>query len=147
MCFMRNGLSNWTRLALPKEPDSLIKTEQDIKFICKGLRNKRFKLEKIFDIAIDGNKPEKFHGKCEGVPHTICVLRTDRDNQIIGGYTKIPWDNCRQGTYKPDETAFIFSLTKHSLHPILPQVQEYATFHRNNLFCVFGQTVKTDLWI
>ncbi|TNV79582.1 hypothetical protein FGO68_gene14794 [Halteria grandinella] len=136
MYFTRNGSYCWQKQAIPKEPNSLIKREQDINLISQGLKGKRFRLEKIFDIEKDGNDPDEFHKTCKGISHTICILRTNY-YYTFGGYTRVPWESC-YGTYKQDETAFLFSLTKQSLHPVIPGQEQFATFHSQDCFCIFG---------
>ncbi|TNV79259.1 hypothetical protein FGO68_gene16644 [Halteria grandinella] len=137
MSFMRNGQSDWEYQAIPREPDSLIKTLQDIKIIRKGLQGKRFKLEKLYDIKTDGDHPNQFHGKCDGIPHTLCVMQTDR-NFIFGGYTKVAWQSTDLNTYNTDETAFLFSLTKQSVHPIQPEYIHMAVYHQK--YSLLGTT-------
>ncbi|TNV75940.1 hypothetical protein FGO68_gene6002 [Halteria grandinella] len=142
--FLRNG-KFWLFEVIPREPNSLIKTFSDIQLIQRGLKGKQFKLEKLFDIAQDGDFPDKFHKKCDGIPHTLSVLHTDKD-QIIGGYTKETWGNY-QSEYRADDTAFVFSLTKHSLHPIQPEQIEHATYHQSRHFIAFGNVMNTDLYV
>ncbi|TNV80596.1 hypothetical protein FGO68_gene12291 [Halteria grandinella] len=143
MYFIRNGASLWQKLAIPKDPNSLIKTEQDIKLIYQGLKQRKFKLEKIFDIKIDGDHPDNFHKKCDGIPHTLCVLKT-KCNRVFGGYTEAPWENSDGVLYKSDPNAFLFSLSKHSHHPVKPEKQMYATLYCPRSFCVFGEVHSTD---
>ncbi|TNV75863.1 hypothetical protein FGO68_gene7417 [Halteria grandinella] len=143
MYVLRNGLFTWQKYALPKESSALIKTIQDIDLICFGLKGQRFKLEKLFDSCQDGDDPFMFHEKCEGIPHTLCVLKTDSD-QIIGGFTSGFWGGSLYSRFQTDQTAFLFSLTKQSLHPIQPGQEEYAIFPKSYYFCIFG---KCDLVI
>ncbi|TNV76031.1 hypothetical protein FGO68_gene13052 [Halteria grandinella] len=123
----------WEQSAIPKDGE-LIKTQRDIRLIRKGLKGKKFKLEKIFDIETDRIHPDAFHEKCAGVSDTLCIMKT--------------WEGGPDGGhYKPDENAFIFSLTKQSLHPIQPGKEEFATYHDRGCFCVFGNTYFTDLFV
>ncbi|TNV76064.1 hypothetical protein FGO68_gene6633 [Halteria grandinella] len=135
----------WQLLAFPLN-SQLIKNYNDIRLISKGLKGRRFKLEKIFDISIDGDHPSKFHEKCDGIPNTLCILKT-QCSRVFGGYTEAPWETQQRGFYKPDETAFLFSFTKQSLHPVKPLQSKCATYHDRNAFCVFGETTTTDLFV
>ncbi|TNV76109.1 hypothetical protein FGO68_gene10294 [Halteria grandinella] len=135
--FLINGKS-WEQLALPRKTDSLIKTQRDIRLLQIGLKRKRFKLEKLFDIWTDGNSTSRFHDKCKAATHTLCLVQTDVRDQIIGGYTNQTWEHCHPGKYKGDESAFVFSLTKYSIHRILPGKDKLATYHSPETFFVFG---------
>ncbi|TNV80595.1 hypothetical protein FGO68_gene12290 [Halteria grandinella] len=133
---------SWEQKAIPQD-GQLIQTQRDIRLISKGLKGMRFKLEKIFDINTDRDHPDIFHEKCDGIPHTICVLKTECE-RIFGGYTEAPWEVSEEGQYKSDPNAFLFSLTKHSLHPVKPDKAMYATYHNKLCFCVFGEVYRTD---
>ncbi|TNV75964.1 hypothetical protein FGO68_gene9882 [Halteria grandinella] len=146
MSFMLYG-SSWEYLAIPKEPaGALISTHKDIRLISKGLKYKHFKLELVYNSSKDVKLPEKFHAKCEGVTNIVCVIQTDM-KQIIGGYTQEAWEPCEPSQYKSDPHAFIFSLSKQSLHPIQHGHEKFATFHDKNSFCVFGDVRRSDLFV
>ncbi|TNV75886.1 hypothetical protein FGO68_gene8074 [Halteria grandinella] len=146
LAFVTNGISCWEYACLPRKPKSLIKRITDIKIISKGLNRRRFKLQLIYDSRKDGSSPLKFHEQCDGIPNTLCVMQSSA-RQIFGGYTKLPWRPREKGKHKADPTAFLFSLTKHSLHPIKPEQAEKAVYHEKRCFCVFGDTTATDLFI
>ncbi|TNV75906.1 hypothetical protein FGO68_gene12641 [Halteria grandinella] len=139
MSFMLYGYCRELLLIL-REPESLIKTFKDINLIRKGLKGKLFILKKLYDSRKDGDQPKDFHEKCDEFSHTICVLRTNY-NQLIGGYTSQTWKNALGQKYKTDFAAFLFSLTKKSLHPIKPGQEDKAicNTHKLSQICLFGE--------
>ena len=57
-------------------------------------------------------KVEAFHKLCDGIPHTIVVIKTEY-NKIIGAFTPIPWRSVRGGNKAQENSnsSFLFSLT------------------------------------
>ena len=53
---------------------------------------------------------DKFHEKCDNIPHTLTLCETIY-GKVIGGYTPLVWD--KSNSSKKDESgkSFIFSLT------------------------------------
>jgi hypothetical protein len=49
-----------------------------------------------------------FHSKCDNQGATVTIIRSV-NGYLYGGYTSISWTS--RGTYAPDNTAFLFTLT------------------------------------
>ena len=60
----------------------------------------------------DGFTVDKFNDLCLNKGPTLTVIKTHQDF-LFGGFTSVPW--MKNGSSK-DESAFIFSLTKYSIH-------------------------------
>ena len=89
----------------------------------------------------DGFTAQSFHLRCDGRPHTICVIKDDQNN-VFGGYTDVPWTSSG-GSWKHSDVSFLFQLssegqrnvTKFTLNGIN---NDYAVWHNSNFLCVFG---------
>jgi len=69
------------------------------------------------------------------------TLIKDYDNNIFGGYTSVPWESSDNGTYKKDETAFLFSFKNPRNTSLIFKVNnsDNAVYHRTDLGPVFGK--------
>ncbi len=65
----------------------------------------------LYRASEDNYQTNKFHDRCDNIPHTLTICETTH-GKVIGGYTPLPWDKTKSG-YINDEsgTSFIFSLT------------------------------------
>jgi len=73
----------------------LIENENQFNLIKSGIKNlnsKKLKLKLIYKASRDGDTPEIFHLKCDGISPTISIFKT-KDNYIFGGYTDKNWDD------------------------------------------------------
>jgi hypothetical protein len=57
-------------------------------------------------------KADKFHEKCDNIPHTLTLCETVH-GKVIGGYTPLVWDKAKHGETQKDDSgsSFIFSLS------------------------------------
>ncbi|CDW72516.1 tldc domain-containing protein [Stylonychia lemnae] len=97
----------------------------------------------IYKATIDGFQATNFHQKCDSQGPTISFIQSEH-GQVFGGYTSIPWTSSLQKNIT-DNDAFIFSLSKNTLHK---QYQNYdhAVLHHNGYLMVFGSSFP-DIWI
>ncbi len=74
------------------------------------------------------------------MPNTLTLIK-DYNNNIFGGYTSVPWESSDIGTFKKDETAFLFSLNNPRNTSLMFKVNnsEYAVYHHTDLGPVFGE--------
>eukprot|EP00347_Sterkiella_histriomuscorum_P015325 403357450 len=99
---------------------------------------KQFQL--LFRGSIDGFKASKFHEKCDGKQPTVTFIQSEY-GLVFGGFTSIPWTSNHQ--YYRDPTAFVFSLSKRSIHKQYRN-QDKAVLHHKNRMCVFGIDISID---
>jgi hypothetical protein len=57
-------------------------------------------------------KANKFHEKCDNIPHTLTLCETVH-GKLIGGYTPLVWEKAKDWSCQKDESgsSFIFSLS------------------------------------
>ncbi len=57
-------------------------------------------------------KADKFHEKCDNIPHTLTLCETVH-GKVIGGYTPLVWEKAKIGQCQKDDSgsSFIFSLS------------------------------------
>ncbi len=55
-------------------------------------------------------KVDKFHDKCDNIPHTLTLCETV-NGKVIGGYTPLVWNKSRQKLKDESGSSFIFSLS------------------------------------
>lgn len=74
---------------------------------------KNFKLKLLFKASKDGFSHLDFKRKCCGKPNTL-VIAINNYNNIIGGFTPLPWDNAEEHVYIKDESdkSFIFNVNR-----------------------------------
>ena len=63
----------------------------------------------LYRATRDGFYSSAFHAKCDGIPNTVTLIKTDL-NGVFGGFASSKWDS--SGFYIADSRAFIFSLRK-----------------------------------
>lgn len=84
---------------------------------------------------------EEFHIKFDDAVPTLVVIQS-RSGARFGGYTTQIWKG--ENTYKNDPEAFLFSLDKKEMYPILKTEAKNAIFCKGEYIVAFG---KSDLMI
>ena len=88
----------------------------------------------------DGFGSAAFHSLCDGKANTLTIVKSIT-GFIFGGYTSLAWSSV--AGYKPDNTAFLFSLTNPASMPlkmkIKPEKEQYAVYHNSNYGPTFGK--------
>ena len=109
-----------------------------LKEIEKKTNKKIKQLNKIYQATIDGGKPINFHNKCNSIPNTLIVIKSE-ENKRFGGFTSIPWKS--EGNYIDDNEAntFIFSLDSEQIS-LLKEYNKTAVFHNKDYGPCFGYT-------
>ena len=74
------------------------------------------KVIKLYQATVDGFSKEKFYDKSINKGATMIIVKTTT-GRIFGGFTKTSWD--KSGSYKHDNSSFIFSVDYQSKHPII----------------------------
>ncbi len=79
----------------------------------------------------------KFHEKCDGIPNTLTVVRTEFDKKI-GGFTPLKWSNPQKAEYAADNSkeSFIFSLSNNDKFSL--QKPENAILNAQGFGPIFG---------
>ena len=120
----------------------IIKDKSSLNFVFEHLR-KIFPISTkieilsklIYRASKDGPTPAIYHNKCNGIPNTLCLIKTTKD-VIFGGYVNIKlvggdiWGN----NYE-DKDAFVFSLNKKKIY--LPN-NKYCLHFNENYGPIFG---------
>ena len=72
--------------------------------------NKRIKeKKKIYQATIDGGDPINFHKKCDNIPNTLVLIKSEGYRRF-GGFTPIPWKSDGDWSRDPQKKTFVFSL-------------------------------------
>ena len=71
--------------------------------------NLKMKAELLYRLSRDGYEYQTFHNLCDNKGSTLTIFKLN-DGNILGGYTTKDWDNSQN--WKPDQNAFLFSLTE-----------------------------------
>lgn len=95
----------------------------------------------IYKGSRDGFAATKFHQNCDNKGPTVTVIKS-KNGYIFGGYTSQSWDS--SGSYKPDNKAFLFTLTNpHDIpptqFPINPNEVHEAIKGTANACAIFGK--------
>ena len=92
----------------------------------------------IYRASTDGPTPSIYHKMCDGIQHTLCLIKTTK-NIIFGGYANIELIGGLDGQNKEDKDAFAFSLNKKKIY--LPKNE--PTLHFNDSYGpIFGNNNK-----
>ena len=105
----------------------IIKTEEEIDFIKKIIKEKKFQklgfnpnnfsLNLIYRATRDGDMGQNFHKLCDGLSPILLLIKTTH-NVRFGGYTETYFEGTKEYLGKKDDNAFIFSLDKKKYYEI-----------------------------
>ena len=118
---------------------SVIMSVNDKSYIITEIENKMNKkikqLKKLYQATIDGGDPENFHLKCDNIPNTLVLIKSE-GNRKFGGFTPIPWKS--EGDYLDDKEmkTFVFSLDNKEIYSL--KENNKAVFHSKNNGPCFG---------
>eukprot|EP00347_Sterkiella_histriomuscorum_P019220 403342481 len=90
--------------------------------------------ELLFQGSRDGFTAKAFHDKCDNKGPTVSFIHSEF-GQTFGGYSSISWQ--RNIKFEPDENAFIFQLSKQTIHRQF-QNKDKAIFNNPTFLCLFG---------
>ena len=105
----------------------IIKTEEEIDFIKKIIKEKKFQklgfnpnnfsLNLIYRATRDGDMGQNFHKLCDGLSPILLLIKTTH-NVRFGGYTETYFEGTKEYLGKKDDNAFLFSLDKRKYYEI-----------------------------
>ena len=85
-----------------------------IKSSIEKTMNKKIKgINKLYQATIDGGDPEIFHKKCNNIPNTLILYKSE-GNRRFGGFTSLCWNS--EGKTILDKNCFLFSLDKKKIY-------------------------------
>eukprot|EP00347_Sterkiella_histriomuscorum_P000598 403375232 len=96
------------------------------------------KFSRLFKGTLHGFTASKFNELCDNKGSTVCFIQSVA-GQVFGGYTSVPWKKSESQQLINDTYAFVFSLSKKSIHNQY-QNQNYAVRHNKDQMCLFGNT-------
>ena len=98
---------------------SVIMKYEEQNMIFKEIENKMNKrikeLKKLYQATIDGGEPINFHKKCDNIPNTLVLIKSE-GNRRFGGFTPIPWKSSRGYINEPENKTFVFSLDNKKIY-------------------------------
>ena len=86
------------------------------KAIKERMKKEIKEIKKLYQATIDGGEPSVFHLKCDNVPNTLTLIKSE-GNRRFGGFTSLTWESPKSYKYKDDKNAFLFSLDKKKIYP------------------------------
>ena len=98
--------------------------------------NKTIKgLHKLYQATIDGGNPINFHKKCDNIPNTLVLIKSEGKRRF-GGFTPIPWKS--KGGFIEDKKnqTFVFSLDNKKIYN-LKRISK-AVYHHEDYGPRFG---------
>ena len=118
---------------------SVIMKEDEKSLIFTEIENKMNmkikKLKKLYQATIDGGDPINFHKKCDNIPNTLVLIKSEGQRRF-GGFTPIPWKS--EGNYvkDPELKTFIFSFDNKEIYPL--NNVDNAVYHSQYSGPIFG---------
>ncbi|CDW73093.1 tldc domain-containing protein [Stylonychia lemnae] len=91
----------------------------------------------LYKATRDKFKAASFHEKCDNQGPTVSFILSEH-GQVFGGYTSLSWSSPLNDERNIDSDAFIFSLSKNTIHQ---QYQHFdsAVCHKSERLMLFGQ--------
>ena len=120
--------------------NSTIMNKDERYMVFSEIENKMEKqissIKKLYQATIDGGEPNNFHMKCDNIPNTLVLIKSEGLRRF-GGFTPVPWKS--EGGYKkdPDMKTFVFSLDKLNIY-YLKNERKSAVFHNKDSGPCFG---------
>ncbi len=68
----------------------MLKSQEELELLKKGLNGKNFNLELIMRGSRDGFSSKMFHDLCDGKGPTVTLIESETA-KVFGGYTSLPW--------------------------------------------------------
>eukprot|EP00347_Sterkiella_histriomuscorum_P019369 403341890 len=96
----------------------------------------KMKFKLLYRGSRNGFKSSKFHELCDNKGPTVSFIESEC-GQVFGGFTSIPQTSPDKYQCYSDPSAFVFSLSKRSIHKQY-QNQDRAVWHDKDSMCVFG---------
>ena len=127
---------------------SVIMQENEFNIINLGIKNrinKKIKeIKKIYQATIDGDTSSDFHSKCDNIPNTLILFKTEGKRRF-GGFTTIPWTSEENEKFLDDKNAFLFSSDKQRIYPL--KGNKKAVYHLKNYGPCFRNESCWDIHI
>ena len=115
-----------------------------IKDAIESRLNKKIKgIKKIYQASIDGGEPYFFHLKCDHIPNTLVIIKSE-GNRRFGGFTSLTWDSPKKYKYKDDKNAFLFSLDKLKIYSYDNNQRAIYCFYKSGPSFGFGHDIGID---
>ena len=119
--YMKDKLNKLELYINPNFDDSVIIKNDESNFIIleiERLMNRKIKsIRKLYQATIDGGEPSNFHSKCDNIPFTVTLIKSE-GNRRFGGFTPIPWESEDTGYKKGEGKSFVFSLDNKKIYNI-----------------------------
>ena len=100
---------------------SLIISEEEFLFIKKEiefrLKKEIKEIKNIYTSTRDGGDPINFHSKCDYIPNTLTIIKSN-GNRRFGGFNSLTWETTRKDDFndwKDDKMAFLISFDKKNI--------------------------------
>ena len=133
---------------LKENPDKYITKSEIMKIdekdmLYKEIENKMNKkikdINKLYQATIDGGEPENFHLKCDSIPNTLVLIKSE-GNRRFDGFTPIPWKSVEGNNFIKDSEnkTFVFSLDNKKIY-YLKSIKENAIYHHKDSGPCFGE--------
>ena len=72
-------------------------------------------IKKLYQATIDGGDPINFHKKCDNIPNTLVLIKSE-GNRNFGGFTPIPWSSEIDYIKDFENKTFVFSLDNKKIY-------------------------------
>ncbi|CDW72897.1 UNKNOWN [Stylonychia lemnae] len=118
---------------------------QQVKSFQNNLLPLRGKCKLLYKATGDQFTASSFHQKCDNQGPTISFIQSEH-GQVFGGYTSLSWTSPDRVKSQKDNDAFVFSLSKNSLHKQHQNLDRAVSHHKDQLM-VFGGGISNDIAI
>eukprot|EP00347_Sterkiella_histriomuscorum_P001019 403373650 len=119
---MRNYFSELVDVEIQKQQTSLLQSQ------IEDYSNKQFSL--LYRGSRDGFRASTFHELCDDKGPTVFFILSECA-QVFGGFTSLSWTSPDNDNQNSDPSAFLFSLSKRSIHKQY-QDKQYAVRHHKD---------------
>lgn len=108
---------------------------QQAQFLMRALSNPK-RLELLYRGSENGFSAAAFHQKCDSIPNTLTLVRT-QFGKTIAGFTQYPW-NVVNNTYLDDAGKHAFLLSLDLKQKMVPISGNYLIYRHKSYGPTFG---------
>ena len=144
--FRKKDLKNNWNPPIPIIKDGILNSKEEFDLLVDKINenNSQIILYLNYKATIDSDKASVFHKECDEAKSTLVLIKS-KNGKRFGGYTSCSWKG--DSKVKKDENAFLFSLDKMKVYPIISGQDAIGCYPENGpVFMGFQILIKDNFF-
>jgi hypothetical protein len=108
-----------------------------------GFNSEKTNFTLLYRASRDGWMWKDFHSRCDKKGGTVVLVKSSK-GKISGGFTCVPWQGPKGWTVKPDGVAFVFSIDKLAVYPVIET--NHSVIHCVKQGPAFGNALQIGVY-